>query len=422
MRCRKGGVQRRLHRQRDDRRAPDRRRGRRASCRAATTTARPAVSPSARASSRSWSASRSRAPGRASRDRDRRLVIMTAGATCGCSDSALRCVARGRPVAGRASLRDLYFGEALFYAVPGALLRRAGAARHRARPVSRPRRAAARLAALPHRRQPSSIVGDFELNYRMHHRAGRAITAVLEGNVDEQCATRPRFVSRASISRRISSRMRCRRSSASRARCRRRSRTTRVPARERLPGARPAAATRSRSRHACRRSESLKGFAAYNLGIALLQDGRRRMRSSSSTRAGQVEVERRRRPRDPRQVEPGARHDAVRGRRLRARRAVARPRAARRAVLEPGAAARGLGRGVRRATTSARSCRGTCWPARRDRRGRAGSDARRCRTPTASSNVHGRAALMYGQRARDVRQRDRARRRVDREHPRRASS
>src|SRR3970282_394490 len=29
-------------------------------------------------------------------------------------------------------------------------------------------------------------VGDFELNYRMHHRAGRAITAVLEGAVDDE--------------------------------------------------------------------------------------------------------------------------------------------------------------------------------------------------------------------------------------------
>jgi tetratricopeptide (TPR) repeat protein len=29
-------------------------------------------------------------------------------------------------------------------------------------------------------------VGDFELNYRMHHRAGRAIRAVLEGDVDEE--------------------------------------------------------------------------------------------------------------------------------------------------------------------------------------------------------------------------------------------
>ena len=29
-------------------------------------------------------------------------------------------------------------------------------------------------------------VGDFELNYRMHHRAGHAIKAVLEGAVDEQ--------------------------------------------------------------------------------------------------------------------------------------------------------------------------------------------------------------------------------------------
>ena len=28
-------------------------------------------------------------------------------------------------------------------------------------------------------------LGDFELRYRMHHRAGRAIRAVLEGAVDE---------------------------------------------------------------------------------------------------------------------------------------------------------------------------------------------------------------------------------------------
>ena len=34
-------------------------------------------------------------------------------------------------------------------------------------------------------REAEFSVGDFELNYRMHHRAGRAITAVLEGAVDE---------------------------------------------------------------------------------------------------------------------------------------------------------------------------------------------------------------------------------------------
>ena len=42
----------------------------------------------------------------------------------------------------------------------------------------------ARLAVL-HLGEAEFSVGDFELNYRMHHRAGRAITAVLEGAVDE---------------------------------------------------------------------------------------------------------------------------------------------------------------------------------------------------------------------------------------------
>jgi tetratricopeptide (TPR) repeat protein len=36
-------------------------------------------------------------------------------------------------------------------------------------------------------------VGDFELNYRMHHRAGRAISKVLEGNVDESVRNEAAF-------------------------------------------------------------------------------------------------------------------------------------------------------------------------------------------------------------------------------------
>jgi len=36
-----------------------------------------------------------------------------------------------------------------------------------------------------HVNQAKFDVGDFELAYRMHQRAGRAITAVIEGNVEE---------------------------------------------------------------------------------------------------------------------------------------------------------------------------------------------------------------------------------------------
>ena len=55
-------------------------------------------------------------------------------------------------------------------------------------------------------------------------------------------------------------------------------------------------------------SEELAGFAAYNLGIALLQDGRRGGgRLEQLDRAGQIDGERSRGARDPRQVEPRAR-------------------------------------------------------------------------------------------------------------------
>jgi tetratricopeptide (TPR) repeat protein len=84
-----------------------------------------------------------------------------------------------------AAARDLYFGEAVYYARQALFfeaLQRLDAelAQHRA--VDEPQ-----LDSLyRHLGDAEFSVGDFELNYRMHHRAGRAITAVLEGAVDEQ--------------------------------------------------------------------------------------------------------------------------------------------------------------------------------------------------------------------------------------------
>jgi hypothetical protein len=81
--------------------------------------------------------------------------------------------------------RDLYFSEALYYANQGlyfeALARLdAELAQHNG--LDEPQ-----LDSLyPFIPSAEFSVGDFELNYRMHLRAGRAITAVLEGNVDEQ--------------------------------------------------------------------------------------------------------------------------------------------------------------------------------------------------------------------------------------------
>ena len=66
-------------------------------------------------------------------------------------------------------------------------------------------------------------------------------------------------------------------------------------------------------------SDELNGFADYNLGIALLQEGTGDGGVEQLDRAGQVAAQRPRHPRDPRQVEPGARHAALRGRRATSR-------------------------------------------------------------------------------------------------------
>jgi tetratricopeptide (TPR) repeat protein len=88
------------------------------------------------------------------------------------------------PPAARADLRDLYFGEALFHAYQGQFfdaLQRLDTEIAQYRGLDEPG-----LDSLHfHINDAEFDVGDFELSYRMHHRAGRAIKAVLEGAVDE---------------------------------------------------------------------------------------------------------------------------------------------------------------------------------------------------------------------------------------------
>ena len=75
-------------------------------------------------------------------------------------------------------LRDLYFGEALYHANQGYYfdaLERLDAELGQHYGLDEPE-----LDSLHfHIKQAEFFVGDFELNYRMHHRAGRAIRAVL---------------------------------------------------------------------------------------------------------------------------------------------------------------------------------------------------------------------------------------------------
>src|SRR5918999_3363123 len=96
---------------------------------------------------------------------------------------ALAGLVAAAPCAGR-DLRDLYFGEALYHAHQGQYfeaLERLDAELGQYRGLDEPQRDTLHF----HIGQAEFSVGDFELYYRMHRRAGRAITAVLEGAVDE---------------------------------------------------------------------------------------------------------------------------------------------------------------------------------------------------------------------------------------------
>jgi len=81
-------------------------------------------------------------------------------------------------------LRDLYFGEALYHAWQGQYfeaIQRLDTEIAQYHGLDEPR-----LDTLHyHINDAEFSVGDFELNYRMHNRAGRAIKAVLEGAVDD---------------------------------------------------------------------------------------------------------------------------------------------------------------------------------------------------------------------------------------------
>src|SRR5690242_5891697 len=133
-------------------------------------------------------------------------------------------------------------------------------------------------------------VGDFELYYRMHHRAGRAIKAVLEGAVDEQVRNEAAF--------RLA-RIHFQKDQASDA----------LNALDRINGKIPeriaddveflranvymalgrpsdAAAVLKRLQGA----KSLTGFAEYNLGIALLQQDQKPAAILQLDKAGQLSV------------------------------------------------------------------------------------------------------------------------------------
>lgn len=184
---------------------------------------------------------------------------------------ALAAIAARPSFAG--DLRDLYFGEALYQANQGQYfdaLERLDAELAQHRRVDEPERDSLQY----HIRQADFSVGDFELRYRMHLRAGRAIKAVLDADVEQPVKNEAAF-------------------RLARIEFQKDQPEDALNALERIHGTIPdgigndieflranvllALGRPTDAVEVLRRlqsAEDLKGFAAYNLGIALLQAGR----------------------------------------------------------------------------------------------------------------------------------------------------
>ncbi|HXE95967.1 MAG TPA: hypothetical protein VN642_06160 [Dongiaceae bacterium] len=184
-------------------------------------------------------------------------------------------------------LKDVYFGEAVYHAFQGEwfqAISRLDTELWQHRRVDEPA-----LDTLHfHRNQAEFGVGDFELGYRMHQRAGRAMTAVIEGNVEEP-------VRNDAIYR--LARLYFRKDQPENA----------LHALERIRGAVPETIrddveflrgqilmANNRFPEAARvftdlqKARGLEGFAGYNLGIASIKEGKEQDGRASLDRTGQI--------------------------------------------------------------------------------------------------------------------------------------
>src|SRR6059036_1831012 len=184
-------------------------------------------------------------------------------------------------------LRDLYFGEALYHAWQGQYfdaLQRLDTELALHRGLDQPE-----LDTLHyHVNNAEFSVGDFELNYRMHNRAGRAIKAVLEGAVDEAVRNEAAF----RLARIHFQKDQLDDAQQALARIQ-----GTVPEQIRddveflranidMATGRPGDAVKVLQQ--VHSDESLAGFVAYNLGIALFQDGRAQEAIEQLDKAGRM--------------------------------------------------------------------------------------------------------------------------------------
>jgi tetratricopeptide (TPR) repeat protein len=186
-------------------------------------------------------------------------------------------------------LRDLYFGEALYRAYQGQFfdaLQRLDTELAMYRGLDQPE-----LDTLHyHINNAEFSVGDFELNYRMHQRAGRAIKAVLEGAVDESVRNEAAF----RLARIHFQKDQLDDAQNALARIQ-----GAVPAEIRddveflranvdMATGRPGDAVKVLQQ--VHSKEGLAGFVAYNLGIALFQDSRTNEAIEQLDKAGQLQT------------------------------------------------------------------------------------------------------------------------------------
>ena len=199
----------------------------------------------------------------------------------------LLCISLASSPSHSDELKDLYFGEALYYAYQGYYfdaLERLDTEVRQHDDLDEPE-----LDTLYfHINAAEFSLGDFELRYRMHHRAGRAITAVLEGAVDE--------IVRNDAAYRLA-RIHFQKGQMDHA----------LRALDRIDGRIPEAihddieflraniylaqGKPTDSFGVLKRlqdSRRFGGFASYNLGIAYLQDGQRQMALEQLEHAGQI--------------------------------------------------------------------------------------------------------------------------------------
>ena len=189
--------------------------------------------------------------------------------------------------AAAGDLRDLYFGEALYYAIQGQYfdaLQRLDTELVMYRGLDQPD-----LDTLHfHINSAEFSVGDFELSYRMHHRAGRAIKAVLEGAVDENIRNEAAFrlarihFQKTQLDEALHALARIHGTVPSEIR----DDVEFLRANVYMATSRPADAVKVLG--PLRSEANLVAFSAYNLGVALLQDGRRDEAIEQLDKAGRL--------------------------------------------------------------------------------------------------------------------------------------